>query len=57
MPTESQEIGSDNKKQKNIKHFRKEIISKITSAKIERKYCKQLIKTVNSDDVTIFLIV
>ncbi|WP_338975220.1 hypothetical protein [Spiroplasma endosymbiont of Monopis laevigella] len=43
MPTESQEIGSDNKKQKNIKHFRKEIISKITSAKIERKYCKQLI--------------
>ncbi|WP_342261504.1 hypothetical protein [Spiroplasma endosymbiont of Notiophilus biguttatus] len=43
VPTESQEIGSDNKKQKNIKDFRKEIISKITSAKIERKYCKQLI--------------
>ncbi|WP_342217897.1 hypothetical protein [Spiroplasma endosymbiont of Amphimallon solstitiale] len=54
MPTESQEIGSDNKKQKNIKDFRKEIISKITSTKIERKYCKQLIKTINSDDLTIF---
>ncbi|WP_342254370.1 hypothetical protein [Spiroplasma endosymbiont of Zeiraphera isertana] len=52
MPTEIQEIGSDNKKQKNIKDFRKEITSKITSAKIEKKYCKQLIKTINLETST-----
>lgn len=46
MPTEIQEIGSDNKKQKNIKDFRKEITSKITSAKIEKK----ILQTINKNN-------
>lgn len=47
MPTEDQDIGFD-------KDFRQEIFAKVTNARLEKKYSKQLMKTINNDDITLF---